>query len=166
MTWRDMSGLLLGCTSDDWGDDEAAGKPAGAARRQSTSVGIRFASALALTTQKLRPSTVVFAQGFLWRYRPRRPFRGDPLALGAELGLAPRTVKRALSELRMRDILVENGGGLVCPLVEARVHDGLRVQSRMEFDWSATPPSARQYLGTRADEADLDRVADRRAGRR
>jgi len=101
----------------------------------------------------LRCETLRLLINFAWAYRPGRIWRAGFGALAEELGMAPRTMRRARAQLLERGYIARLGDGWIIPLIEERLPlceraDPRRdtgVQRELPF-LAAAPTSARRYL--------------------
>ena len=102
-------------------------------------LGVRMATAvLAATDPRLRPSTSRWFLGFLWNYHPGRIYRKSAKRIGLTLGLAERTWKQAVGQLKRHGYLQRCQGGWISPPVELKLPAEKRAWTeQLSFDFVA-----------------------------
>ena len=115
----------------------------------------KAADAVAATDSRLKDSTVRFFSLLTWRYRPGRIYRGAAKELGEHAGLAYRTTKQAVSELKRYGYLARLRGGWIVPIVEQKLPPEERAgreQATFPFiEWDTS--GAAKYLSLAHSEA-------------
>ena len=85
-------------------------------------LGVRFAtSVLAATDPRLQQAAKLFLESFLWLYHPGRIYRRPAKRIGLALGLAERTWKQALAQLKRHGYIQRCEGGWISPPVELKL---------------------------------------------